>query len=349
MKRNGNVAAACAILAALLCISPGASGEELEWKDGKWVRAPEPGEGTEGGHLALVRELLRQNKGRKALQSARMFLVTYPDSSGREEAMLLAGRAEMSRGRYYQGFEWFEKQLAEFPSGRYYTWALAREFEVAEAFLAGKKRIVMKIFRVSAVDDGLEILLRIAEHAPGTNTAEDAIMRIAEHHNSRGQYTEAVEAYDRFMEMFPKSPRARHAALQAARATWAQFKGPQFDDTPLLEAEQRFRSFGQKYPAEASEANVPRILREITEARAGKLYATGDFYRRVGRNKSAAYYFKMVLEQFAETDWASRAEQALMAVGAPVPAPGAMLQPAPVQPKAAPEVSGTDTESGATK
>lgn len=345
MKRHWNAAAACALIGALLCVSIGASGGEFELRDGKWVRATEPVEGSEAGHLALIRKLLRDKEPRKALKSAERFLSTYPNSADREEAMLLGGQAEMGRGRYYQAFEWFEKLLAEFPAGRYYEWALTREFEVAEAFLAGKKRVVLKVFRMPAVDDGLEILLRIAEHAPGTAMAEKALMRIAEHHNSRGEYIRAVEAYDRFVEMFPKSEQAGYAALQAARASLAQFKGVEYDDTPLLEAEQRFRSFSEKYPAEADRENVSETLRHISETRASKLYATGDYYRRSGRSRSAAYYYRLVMKEFPETDWAARAEETLILLGTTVTAPRASGPPA----KARPASAGADKEGGATK
>jgi len=322
MKRNFTAAFVCGWIGALLLLSPAAA-EDMEFRDGKWVPVARPAEGSEDGHLALVRKFVEDKQGRQAVASAEKFLKTYGDSSHREEAMLLAGRGELLREHYYQAFEWFEKQLAEFPSGRYYEWALTREFEVAEAFLAGKKRIVAKMFYMPAEDDGLEILLRIAEHAPGTPLALKAMLRIADHHYGKNRFPEAVEAYDRFVELFPKSEQAEYAALQAARATHAQFKGPEFDDTPLLEARQRYQAFQERYPQAARTADVPAILAGIADARANKLYVTGDFYKRTGRPQSAAYYYKLIQKDYPQTDWASRAEQALTLLGQGSPAPAA--------------------------
>jgi len=303
-------AVGCGLLAAATAAPPANPGE-FEFKDGKWVPATEPVEGTEQGHLALVRKLIERGEGRSASRAVRRFFKTYPDSQNREEAMLLAGQAELVRERYWQAFEWFEKQLAEYPAGRYYEWALSREFEVAEAFLAGKRRIHFGIFRLRAEGDGLDILLRIAEHAPGTMIAQKAMLRIADHQYEKARFAEAVAAYDEFLEMFPKSPQAQYASLQAARSTQAQFEGPEFDDTPLLEARQRYLNFQQAYPEAAREADVAAILVEITAMRANKLFLTGAFYERTDRPGSAEFYYKLVMRDFPQTEWADRASEAL--------------------------------------
>ena len=325
------------VLAVVVCgwlgaatAAPPADQEEFEFKDGKWVPATEPVEGTEQGHLALVRKLIERGEGRSASRGVKRFFKAYPDSQRREEALLLAGRAEIVRGRYWQAFEWLEKQLAEYPAGRYYEWALSREFEVAEAFLAGKKRIHFGIFRLRAEGDGLDILLRIAEHAPGTAIAQKAMLRIADHQYEKARFAEAVAAYDEFLEMFPRSAQAQYASLQAARSTHAQFQGLNFDDTPLLEAKQRYLNFQQAYPAAAREADVGAIIEDITATRANKLFATGAFYQRTDRPESATFYYKLVMRDFPQTEWADRAGEALslMAGGGPSEAEGDPYRPA---------------------
>jgi outer membrane assembly lipoprotein YfiO len=333
------------VLAVVVCgwlgaatAAPPAGQEEFEFKDGKWVPATEPVEGTEQGHLALVRKLIERGEGRSALRATKRFFKIYPDSPRREEALLLAGRAEIVRGRYWQAFEWLEEQLAEYPAGRYYEWALSREFEVAEAFLAGKKRIHFGIFRLRAEGDGLDILLRIAEHAPGTTIAQKAMLRIADHQYEKARFAEAAAAYDEFLEMFPKSAQAQYAALQAARSTHAQFQGVAFDDTPLLEATQRYLNFQQAYPGPAREADVEAILAEITAARANKLFETGAFYERTDRPDSATFYYKLVMRDFPQTEWADRAGAALsmMAGGEPGEAEGEPYDP-PAEPVKTPD------------
>jgi len=292
-------------------VAAAAAEAQYEWKGGKWVRAAEPAEGTPGGELALIRKYIDNRQDKQALQAAENFLKKYRDDPACEEVFLLAGQAELDAGRCYQAYEWFERQLKQYPGGALSERAMNRELEVAEAFLRGKKRIVAKVIRLPAEDEGLDILSRVAEHAPGSAIAEKALMRIADHQYSCKRWAEAAKAYDRFLELFGKSGDAPYAMLQAARATYADFKGISYDETPLLEARQRFETFQERYPRAAQKADVPAILESITATRAEAAYATGEFYKRTGKPSATLYYFRHVIDQYPDTDSAGRARQAL--------------------------------------
>lgn len=165
-------------------------GGEYVWQDGKWVPAAKPVEGTVEGELAIIRTHIAQRDRKKALAAVERFLARYPDDAACEEAMLLAGQADLDAGQYYQAYEQFEKMLDRYPNGRFLERALTREMDVANAFLAGKKRTVAKVFRLPAKDEGLDILRRIAEHAPSSLIAESALLRIGEYHYQQGEYAE---------------------------------------------------------------------------------------------------------------------------------------------------------------
>jgi len=299
------------------------------WKDGKWVPAAKPAEGTGAGELVILRGYVEQKERKKAVSAAKRFRKKYPGDPGREEATFLAGQAELDAKRYYQAYEWFEKQIDEHPNGRLLERALTREMAAAEAFLRGEKRIVGKIFRLPARDEGLEILRRIAEHAPGSIIAEKALLRIGEYHAGRGEHAEAAEAYDNYLQLFGKSRRAPEAMLKAARAMLASYKGVPYDETPLIEAEQRFKVIRSQYPATAKKARVETSLERITEIRAQRAWRTARFYARTGRPKAARFYYQQVIDRFPGSRWAAEARRALGgAAAAPKPKPAPATRPA---------------------
>jgi outer membrane protein assembly factor BamD (BamD/ComL family) len=313
IERPNTVAVAWAVL---LLVSPWLSVAEggFEWR-GKWVRSGSKSEVGPDGQLAAIRQLVDKEHHAKVVKAAKAFIKKHPEHRGCEEAMMLAGESELARGRYYQAFEWFEKQLARYPSGKYFQRSLGREFSAAEAFLAGKKRIVWGFIRLPAKEDGLDILSRIAEHSPKSAIAAKAIMRIADYHYKADEYTEAVNAYDRYVETFKNSPDCWYAMLQAARATRAQFAGIKFDETPLVEAEQRFKAFAERFPRAAKKENISKTLNEIADTLAEKLYACGKYYVRVGKPSAAAFYYKQVLDRYGRTAWARQARQSLNGLG----------------------------------
>lgn len=296
------------LLALPLCV---ASADDLEFTDGTWVKVTPPAEGSVEAKVARIRKQVEQGKSGKAIKAARKFLKNHADNRACEEVLMLAGQAEMNRGRYYKAYGWFEKQLGRYPSGAHFNRSLNYEYDIAEAFLRGRKRRIGVIFRIGARDEGLEILSRIAEHARGSGTADKALMRIADFHFHRAQYPEAADAYDFYLVRFPKSPSAAHATFQAARATYAQFKGVAFDDTPLIDAEQRFANFEARFPLAAKRAGVRKKLVQIHSLRANKVYADARFYERVDRLDAAKYYYKQVIELYPNTSWADSARKDL--------------------------------------
>jgi outer membrane protein assembly factor BamD (BamD/ComL family) len=327
--RDKYLAMVCLTAVAAVCGSQAFAQESYEWTGGKWAEAAKPVEGTPEGELALVRELFDNGEYGKCVNAAGKFRERYPAQAACEEVYYIAGRAELGLGRHYQAYEWFERQLDQFPSGPYCDRALEREFEVAEAFLGGQKRIVLKFMRLPAKDEAVEILTRIAEHAPGTQLSERALLRIADHHFDNRRWVEAAEAYDALLLMSRKSAQAPYATLQAARATYNSYGGVWFDDTPLLEAEQRFGNFAENYPAAAEQFNVSQILDDITSERAHRLHATGEFYERTQRPKAAVFYYERIVEFYPQTHWAEIAREALARLGQDVPAAPARTSPTP--------------------
>lgn len=292
-----------------------------ELKGGKLVPVAKPVRGTAAGELEMIRRHVESGRFEEAVEATEDFLQKFPaDEDAREEAMMLAGEAELGRGRRFDAYEWFERLLAEKPRGKYSERALNREYDIGDAFLKGAKRRAMGFMRVSARDEGLEILAKIAEHAPRSAIARKAIMRVADYHRDNENHAEAVDAYDEFLTLFPKAPRAPQAMRQAAEASLATYLGPDYDETPLLEARQRFIEYRQAYPALAEQEKVGEKLEAVDAKLAEKFYVTGFYYERTGRTparrRAAIFYYRKVAEDHPRTRWADQAALALARLGA---------------------------------
>ncbi len=303
------------LIVALLVglISPVAVVAEVKLirKDGKWVRQAPPAKGTPAGEAALIRRKIDRGKYRSALRAAKKFLKRYQSDPLREDVLELAGDAELARGRYWQAYEWYENQLAEFPGGDRLERTLEREIQIAKAFLSGKKRIVWGVLRLDAEQEGIDILGRIAEHAPASQQAELAMLAIGEHYRNKGEWRLAAEAYEQFLTLMPKASRAAQAELSLATSLLQSYRGPLWDERPLIEAEQRFKAFAAKYPAEARKAQVEHILKGIRSARAEKQFETVRFYQRTNKPDAAGYYLRLILKEYPDTESAKRAQTEL--------------------------------------
>ena len=305
-----------ALMAASLVpsLAPGQQ-QEHEWVGGRWTEAAEPAKGSPAGELALIRQAQQAGHRRTTVKAVKRFLKSYPGDKRCEEAMLLAGEAELQDDRHWKAYKWFSRVVQEYPSGQYFERVMNRQFEIAEVYLGGKKRLAMGFVRISAYNDGVAMLLAITEASPTSELAQQALIRAADFRFDRDEYVEAVELYSEYLELHPKAPQAAHAMVRCARANWAHYRGPEYDDTPLIEARQRFIMYAQQFPAEAEKINVPEILGQIANARAEKVYHTGAFYERVGKPVSAALYYNKVLAEYGDASRAADASGRLEQLG----------------------------------
>jgi outer membrane protein assembly factor BamD (BamD/ComL family) len=319
---------------------------EMVWDGTQWIPASKGEPGTAGGDLTVIREMVPHEGYRKVIEKAEAFLVNYPDSPACEEAMNLAGQSLLNHGYYYKAWsDWFEPQISRFPNGAFFERALDREYLIADAYLSGRKQRKWKILRLPAKDLGVDILLRVASHAPGTEIAERALLRVADFHFAEQAWDDAIGAYDQFVTANPRSDRRPYAMLQAAKASLLAFKGVSWDESPLLNAAERYRVFVEAYPRLAGNENIPRILQEIRLTQAHKVFETGQFYERTKHPTAAVFYYRKMLQDFPDTSWAQAARERLEVIGpvAPVP-PEQIVTPLRTNP---PESAGTFADTPA--
>ncbi len=305
---------AAAVMAGL-CLCAQAKEANMVWDGKSWVKAAPPAPGSAEGDLLNIRSLIEEGRYKKAVKAVDKFLILHSASPACEEAMNLAGQALIGRGRYWDAYHWYERQVANYPNGAFFERALDREYLIADAFLNGRRRRALKILRVSAREDGIDILMRISAHAPGSDLAERSLLRVADYYYGRAQYPEAIDTYDEFVKTNPQSTRRAYAMLRAARAALLSYRGVKWDDTPLLNATVRFRVLEKAFPAVGQKEKVPEILAKIQDTLAHKIYHSGTFYQRTKHPQAAAFYFRKVIREYPASQWAQQARGKLEYLG----------------------------------
>jgi outer membrane assembly lipoprotein YfiO len=333
------VAVSCLCIALLWC---GSVQAEKRWDGTKWIEERPAVLGTPRGDIATIRALLEAERVKEAVIKVEGFLARHAHSPLCEEAMNLAGCAKIAQGHYWDAYEWFERQIEEFPNGPLLSRALDREYQIGEAFLQGRKRRVMRVLKLSAEGEGVEILDKITEHSPASFLARKALLRIAKYHFDEGEFDESVRRYDEFVEQYPHSPKRAMAMIQAAHASLQRYRGVQWDTDPLHEAAERYRVIQAAFPAAAKAEGIASILAEIHASLAHKVYHMGLFYERTKKPRAAAYYYSMVVRDYRTTRWASDARTRLGVLGNIIPLKPSLLpkdfKPSRVAPNMPPPV-----------
>lgn len=292
--------------------------DTLDPESDTWVTRPDA-PATEGT-LDEGRELLAREKSYRAHKALKRWLKQNPADERYYEGVFLLGEAYFDRGWFYQAYTNY-LIVIENSSGALFNRALRRSLDCARAFLAGEKRIVWGIFRLPAEPDAVKILDAVWERVPGTRMGEDALKLKSDYQFERGEMALAQSNYAFLAQEYPRGRFTQAALLRSAEAASADFAGVQFDEKPLLEAQERYRQVEARYPQYAAREAVELRLAGIREQRAAKDLDIARWYRRTKQTGAAEFYLRAILKDWPDTLASADARRELRQMGIDIEAP----------------------------
>lgn len=302
---------------------PGALLAQNEYRltdDGQWRQLESYPPDSPRGRLQAIREALARDRPEHATDLADRWIDRYPNHPLRAMAYFLRGDAKTARRHYYDALFDYEYVIRTFPASPQFLAALEREYEIARLFTHGMNRRFLGLRILPAEGEGEELLIRIQERAPGSELGEKASLALSDYYFGKGKMELAAEAYDLFLENYPRSEHREWAMLRLIQASLARFKGPAFDPTGLIEAAQRLKMYREEFPAAAEKMGADALLVRIDESLALGELVTARWYQRRHEPVSAAYIYRRLVERYPHSAAARKAIDRLDAMDVSVAA-----------------------------
>ena len=282
-----------------------------EWRQVEEAPPPKAGDLVENPTLDRIEGLLARRRHRVARDPLIRWIKSNREAPDRDRGLFLLAEMYDQAGDKIRAYYHLDELMDYYPASRLFYPALEKQFAIAERFLTGYKRRFLGMPLLGTEDEGVEILFRIQERAPGSPIAERALLRTADHYFDDSQFDLATDAYSAYVRAYPRSPQTPRARVQQAFASLAQFRGPRFDATPVIDAKAQFEDISAEYPDLAAEENVDDVLERIDGILAARIYQTADFYRRTREPRAAVYNLRYLIENYPDTSEAARAQRQL--------------------------------------
>jgi len=252
--------------------------------------------------LQEVQRDMARSKPKSALRGLKKWIKRNEDHAAMDEALFLKGQAYHDNRCYYKSLTAYEKLLKDYPGSNHFKASLEKQVVLAKLFLKGAKRPALwGLLRFTAKGEALDILEKVTQRWPGSTLAGEALLLRANCYFAEEEYPEAQQTYQLLVEHYQDSPHYEMAMRRSAEATYAQYSGPDYDNTNLYEADIRFRQFQQNFPVAAQQANVDAILQNIEGQKIEKDYRIADFYHRTNQREAAEIYFRRIVEKWPES------------------------------------------------
>lgn len=307
------------LLAVMVILSPPALAQPKTWEysgsTGQWKQmAPvtRPADHTiPNPTLDKAERLLDARRASQAHDIILSWLKSHPIAPDRDRGIYLLAECYYQTGDRLWSFYEADELLEKYPESRLYFPALEIQYRVADGFLRGFKKKFLGLPIVGMEEEAIEMLFRIQERSPGSPIAERALLRTADYYFHSSQFDLAADAYGAYVRSFPRSPDVPRVRLQQAFSYLAQFRGPKYDATPLIDARAMLRDIAERYPDLAREVDLPSFIERIDNTLAAKMYWTADYYVRTNQPKAAVFMYRSLLKTYPNSPDASLAKRRL--------------------------------------
>ncbi len=277
-------------------------GDILFLKDGtEWQNVSDTPEGRYRMAVAKFKQLISSGQAESAAAELVNLKQTYPEIKGPdfdlfvEAELLFAGHEWIKAARKYG------ELLDGFPDSWLYDTAMDRQFSVAQAFLNGQKRRVLKILKLSAFDEGEKIMRRIADRTGEAPIARRALVALARAYSRRKEFLEAYEVWADISLRWGTGEMGTTALLEMAQTLHSAYTSSDYDHTSLVSAKTHYKNFKARYPQLVEVYEIDEKLKRIEEQLAYKQYSIGEYYDRTGSREAAELYYEDVVDNWPDT------------------------------------------------
>lgn len=292
-------------------------------ESGDWVqdRAPEPG--SDEDVIAETTALLAadQPAAAHAVIDAWIQENERTDNPWLPRAYLLRGDALAAMGDEFKAMYDYERRVIQrYPQSEEFVRAIERELAIAIEYAHGKRR---KLFGVRIIGTGEiaeETFMRVQERLPGSELAERAAIELADFYYRRGKLPLAAIAYDLYVSNFPRGPHLRHAMERRIRANVAQYKGPEYDGSSILDAVEQTRAYVRMFPDAAEKSALDeRLVDRLDDALADQMLAGAKWYLKRSDRAAAEFTLRRLLRRHPNSPAAADALKLMERYGMATP------------------------------
>lgn len=266
-------------------------------KETGWMEPPVTAITTLEQRYKYALSLIVEQKYRNAVKEFESIIDTDPTSEYAEVSQINIGWAYFLNGDYKRALKAYENTLQKYPGTKRTLEILEKEYQVGLAQMDTNETAAIRVFE------------SIIEKHPLGPIAPDAQVKIADCYFNLLQYQEALDAYEKFLEDYPKNEWIPYVQYRIPLSKLYHEKQQDRNYGLLISAREGFEEYLISNPHGIHAEDAKRMIEEIRTIEAEREFNIGEFYLRVKKPYSAVMYFNTVMANYPDTSWAERAKE----------------------------------------
>ncbi len=291
---------------------------EAPGHEGKWTRI------KAADQLKVAQDAFDAKDYNLALKAARRTVKVWPLAvDAAPKAQYLLGRCYQAKGQYEKAFKAYQTLLEKYPKVSNYQEVVERQFDIANAFLAGRWfRVLGFLPLFPSMDRTAGLFEKVIKNGPYSAVAARAQLNIgaarerqSSWFNKVDPFKEAVTAYEKAADRYHDNPEiASEALFKAARAYYKQASKADYDQSVAGKAIATFNDFLALYPDDPRGPEARTMIAQLRTEQARGAYSTARWYEKKKKWKAALIYYNEATVKDPDSTYAQVAKQRMDAI-----------------------------------
>lgn len=301
------------VLFSLFFIFVESAGAVWIWtpKTKKWENPKYAAKDTPKLQFELAMSFFNAGNYKRAQAEFRRLLKAYPNSEFAPEAQFYVGLCYQNQEQYYEAFGAYQKVIETYPYSERVDQLIAEQYKIGKIFYDGYKSKLLGIAIVPSTDKAIEVFAKVAENSPYGKYADSAQYYLGLSNKKMGQHKEAIEAFQKLLDEYPKSPLVEDAKFQIGQCYAQAAPKPGYDQVNTEESIKEFKELLDTSPESKKSQEAVALLDKLKDKKAESVFQTAKFYERLKKYKSAQVYYKQILDEYPRSKWAAKALERL--------------------------------------
>ena len=279
-------------------------------KTQKWVNPKTQPKANPKEQFAFAKSFYDAKQYDEARREFRKLLTTYPKSAEAAESQYYLGLLEEAEDNLYEAYLAYQKVVDKYPFSERIQEIIEREYKIAEAFIAGKKRKALGV-ALPVDNPAIEILTKVIENSTYGSLASAAQYKLGLVLKGLMRYYEAEEAFNKVITNYPNSEWVSAAKFQIAACRAALSRGTDYDQGATEEAKEKFAEFVREHPDAVLSRDAQENIQQLREKEAESNYNIAIFYEKHNKAEAAKIYYTGIINNYSDSPWAPRALERL--------------------------------------
>lgn len=299
------------IAIALFLLTASNSFPYWEWtpKTGRWINPKFAVKDTPKEQFELAEQFRTGGETQKAIREYEKLLKHYKSSEYAAPSCFALGEIYQELGNRKESFDYYQKIVDSYPQSPLIFEAIKRQSVIAEGSLEKRSFHLLGARKFEKGD----MLATVIESHPYSDDSALKTLKLGRFYLDIKEYEKARETFTTASERYTNPSIVEEARFYIIKTDIASIP-PVSTDLKIYRAiNAKIKTFLTLYPDSKYKNTIIGMHNALAGKEAKKYYEIAVYYERAGKTDSARYYYRIIAENYPETDYGKISAQKINA------------------------------------